>query len=252
MIAMLLTAGNLVCGTLALALLTVPPVLGWGGPYTATAVWTLVLAGVLDAVDGPLARRLHRRRITWGAEFDALADLVSFAVAPAVLAVTTAPRALVVSLAAAGTGFVLAGAWRLARHIRTGPRPGAGRFEGMPVTGAGLLLCAWWLFGQETGLGRTFPFGAGLLMVSGAALMVSRIPYEKFPELGGTTPRERVKWALSALVVTAIALRPALVGLPVALLYTASGPFNALRHAARRPVRGYLDFFEKKGGPDEP
>ncbi len=251
MIAMLLTAGNLVCGTVALALLTVPPVMGWGGPYTATAVWTLVLAGVLDAVDGPVARRLHRRRISWGAEFDALADLVSFAVAPAVLAVTTAPPTLVVSLAAAGTGFVLAGAWRLARHIRTGPRPGAGRFEGMPVTGAGLLLCAGWLFAHETGLGRFFPVGAGLLMVIGAALMVSRIPYEKFPELGGTTPRERVKWGVSALVVTAIALRPSLVGLPVALLYAASGPFTALRNAARMPVGEGLDL-EKKGGSDEP
>ena len=251
MIALLLTGGNLICGTLALALLTMPPVLGLGVPQADTAVWLLVWAGVLDAVDGPIARRLRDNRITWGAEFDALADLVSFAVAPAVLVATTSPLPLAVFTVGAGAGFVLAGAWRLARFLRTGQRAGPGRFEGMPTTGAGLLICAWWLFSHETGQGAFFPAGAALLMAAGALLMVSRIRYEKFPELGRTTPRERVKWAVSALAVTAIALHPALLGLPVALLYTASGPFNALREAARMTAREDLGL-EAKGGRDEP
>jgi len=251
LIAGLLTAANLLCGVAALGLTTVPAYLGWPGPWVPTAVWLIVLAGIVDAVDGPVARRLGSGRMTWGAEFDALADIVSFAVAPAVLVVAASPpSALPVVLPAAGI-FVLAGAWRLARFLRTGPGVGRGRFAGMPVTGAGLLVAAWWLFTRELDQEGLFPAGAVGAMSVTALLMVSRLPYDKFPELGGWGRREQVKRVISALAVTAIAVRPALVGLPVALLYTLSGPVAALLGRQRAPG-GEAVMEQMKGGPDEP
>ena len=224
--ALLLTAGNLFFGFLAIGLVVLPQTVGWGNPQLETAVWCIVLAGLFDAIDGPVARHTHSVKAVWGREFDALADLVSFGVAPAVLLGAALPAAFRGAAIAAGAVYVTAGAWRLARFLREAPTV-RGRFTGMPITAAGLMLAAYWLFEHAT-RENVDPLSALLLFAFSALLMASRISFDKFPEFGLPDRRNRVKWVIAVAGVVAIGSKPTLTGLPVALLYAAHGPVRAL------------------------
>src|SRR5665213_1405929 len=92
----LMTAGNLFCGFVAVIkciqarLITdggeyamSHPMVSWSALYTQ-AVWLILGAVVFDSLDGRLAR-MGGRESLFGAEFDSLADVVSFGVAPALM-----------------------------------------------------------------------------------------------------------------------------------------------------------------------
>jgi CDP-diacylglycerol--serine O-phosphatidyltransferase len=143
------TIGNLLCGFYAV-LATVK-----GGifdlDYAARAIGFAI---VFDAFDGFVARATHTNT-EFGKQFDSLADMVSFGVAPAILAYTWGVRTIaqsdvpearhiydlawVVSLA-----FALCCAWRLARFNVHGMAPAGGLryFVGMPTPGAAGMIAA--------------------------------------------------------------------------------------------------------------
>ncbi len=108
------------------------------------AGWMIVWCGLLDVLDG-LAARLLNATSTFGAEFDSMADLVSFGVAPAVLVFSAGMDIGGVNfdtgsfwvLSIAAGVFVLAGAMRLARFNLTSDEPRTGWFLGIPITAAG-------------------------------------------------------------------------------------------------------------------
>jgi CDP-diacylglycerol--serine O-phosphatidyltransferase len=108
------------------------------------AAWMVVWCGLLDTMDGVAARVLNATS-SFGAEFDSMAVLVSFGVAPAMLVfnlglqygqVELDTGQFWVLLAACGV-FVLAGAMRLARFNLTSDVPHGGWFTGIPITAAG-------------------------------------------------------------------------------------------------------------------
>lgn len=159
------------------------------------AVAAILLAGVLDLLDGGMARLL-RAGSKLGAELDSLADLVSFGVAPAVMVYAWTMHS------AGGIGWVpsllfcACSALRLARFniTRDDPAdpPGAySYFTGLPTPGAaGILLLPMLLWFQ-------FPDGPfngillnGVFTVVAALLMVSRIP--TFSLKGGHIPNRYV------------------------------------------------------------
>lgn len=86
----LFTAGNLFCGFLAIIRCVQAKygsMLGFSSvavDYYTQGVWFIVLAAIFDLIDGRVAR-VSGRLSLFGAEFDSLADLVSFGVAPALL-----------------------------------------------------------------------------------------------------------------------------------------------------------------------
>lgn len=96
----------------------------------------IVLAAVLDRMDGILARR-YNAVSDFGKEFDSLADLVSFGVAPAsLLYLVLMEEWSTAGLVCFGL-FTLCGALRLARFNVTGSTT---HFQGVPITAAGSLL----------------------------------------------------------------------------------------------------------------
>ena len=108
------------------------------------AAWLIVWCGLLDTMDG-VAARVLKATSSFGAEFDSMADLVSFGVAPAILifnlglqygGVELETGLFWVLLLACGV-FVLAGAMRLARFNLTSETPHGGWFTGIPITAAG-------------------------------------------------------------------------------------------------------------------
>src|SRR5213078_373225 len=108
----LLTTGNLFCGFFAL-LLTVD------GRYTE-ATLAIFVAMIMDMLDGRVAR-LMKATSQFGVEYDSLADVVSFGVAPAFLLYSFALRDLGRPAWFAAFLFVICGALRLARfNVQTG------------------------------------------------------------------------------------------------------------------------------------
>lgn len=108
------------------------------------AGWMIVWCGLLDVLDG-LAARLLKATSNFGAEFDSMADLVAFGVAPGMLmlqagmqlgGVQVGSQSFAVLMLAIGV-FVLAGASRLARFNLSTGKPSTGWFAGIPITAAG-------------------------------------------------------------------------------------------------------------------
>lgn len=154
------------------------------------AAWLIVWCGLLDTMDG-LAARLLKATSDFGAEFDSMADLVSFGVAPGVLVfnaglqlggVEVESGQFWVLLLACGV-FVLAGAMRLARfNVGTGT-PGKGWFTGVPITaaGGGLLssMVLVLLYHQDTSSVLPLHLYLPIVMFILAILMISRLRFPK-------------------------------------------------------------------------
>ena len=112
------------------------------------AAWLIIWCGLIDTIDG-LVARLLKATSNFGAEFDSMADLISFGVAPSVLVLNAGIEIGGVEfdsgqfwvLAASCIAFALTGAMRLVRfNLSTAIRP-KGWFLGIPITvaGGGLL-----------------------------------------------------------------------------------------------------------------
>jgi len=142
------TVANLLCGYYAvLATLEGQPA------AFDNAARAIGFAIIFDALDGRVARAMHTNS-EFGKEFDSLADIVSFGIAPAFLAYAWGVRAGAVADALPGFHLVQLGwligffyvvccAWRLARFNIQGMAPGGGRyFVGMPTPAAAGMIAA--------------------------------------------------------------------------------------------------------------
>jgi CDP-diacylglycerol---serine O-phosphatidyltransferase len=154
------------------------------------AAWMIVWCGLLDVMDG-LTARLLKATSSFGAEFDSMADLVAFGVAPAMLVLQAGMQiggidpgtgGFPVLLGASGI-FVLAGAMRLARFNLSSHKPVRGWFSGVPITaaGGGLTATAVILLARYDGVAESLPLHLylPLLMAALALLMVSTLRFPK-------------------------------------------------------------------------
>jgi CDP-diacylglycerol--serine O-phosphatidyltransferase len=154
------------------------------------AGWMIVWCGLLDVLDG-LAARLLKATSDFGAEFDSMADLVSFGVAPGMLVlqagmsaggVEVDTGAFWVLLVSVGV-FVLGGAMRLARFNLATDKPRTGWFTGIPITvaGGGLVSTCVILLVRYEEIAAAMPLHAYLpiFMFVLALGMVSNIRFPK-------------------------------------------------------------------------
>ncbi len=154
------------------------------------AAWLIVWCGLLDTMDG-LAARLLKATSSFGAEFDSMADLVSFGVAPAMLVFNAGLQIAGVDLesgqfwvllTACGV-FVLAGAMRLARFNLDTDKPRTGWFAGVPITacGGGLVSSMILVLIHHDDIASLLPLHLYLpiIMFVLAILMVSRLRFPK-------------------------------------------------------------------------
>jgi CDP-diacylglycerol--serine O-phosphatidyltransferase len=128
----------------------------------AGAVLAVAVAATLDALDGLVARRLSCEG-GFGRNLDSLADLVAFAVAPALMLLRGPAEAVAILGPGVCLVFVLASAWRLARFPLVGDRH---HFVGLPVPPAGLLVAATALLAPPAWLALALTLVLALLMVS--------------------------------------------------------------------------------------
>ena len=154
------------------------------------AGWMIVWCGLLDVLDG-LAARLLNATSSFGAEFDSMADLVSFGVAPAILmmnagmqigGIELGSEQFWVLLLACGV-FVLCGAMRLARFNLTSDQPSGGWFVGIPITavGGGMVSSIVIVMSRHEPLVESMPLQLyiPIVMFVFAIMMVSRLRFPK-------------------------------------------------------------------------
>jgi len=169
------------------------------------ASWFIVFAGILDSLDGRLAR-LSKTGTRFGAELDSLVDIVSFGVAPAFLMYQ-------LNFAAAGGAawifcffYVMGAAIRLARFNITQAGTAKTYFIGLPSPAAGMTLATYYPFTQtdlyQNALSDLpWPHLLTFLMIILTILMVSNVHYATLPRAGFRSGRGVLGLATLLLIV---------------------------------------------------
>ena len=191
----------------------------------ATAAVFIGVATVLDVLDGRIAR-LAGAASEFGGEFDSLADVISFGVAPAVLVFAWGLEPLGRLGWAVGFLYVTATALRLARFNVQADSPDKRFFIGMPSPGAaGVLVSTVFAWPDGFGIPQA-PVVALAMVLVPALMMVSRIRFRAF---GALTLRPRSSFLVLlqfAFLIAVIAVQPELVLFIMAYSYLASGPIG--------------------------
>jgi CDP-diacylglycerol---serine O-phosphatidyltransferase len=211
----LLTMGNMFCGYACV-------VYAMRGEYETAAPF-IGFAIVLDMLDGRIAR-LTGTSSAFGVEFDSLADVISFGMAPAILAFQWGLSPLGRLGWAAGFLFVAAAAMRLARfNIQSASGGDKRYFVGMPSPAAAAIPAAT-VFAYPYGLPdyrEALPALAMVLLP--AMLMVSTIKFRSFKNLAAPTRRPyRVLLLIAAAYILVTALHRYVL-VVAAYAYLASG-----------------------------
>jgi CDP-diacylglycerol---serine O-phosphatidyltransferase len=221
----LFTVGNLFCGYLSL----------WcsiRGTFETAAV-LIIAAGILDALDGRVARMTHSTS-KFGEEYDSLADLVSFGVAPAVLAYSWGLADFHRLGWMASFLFVVCGSMRLARFNIQTHVADKRYFVGLPIPAAAGAIATIVLATPERLVSRVWMGGLLGLTIVLSYLMISTIRYRSFKDLD--LKRRRPAWILPAIAlffaIVAFQPEPALAAL--ALVFVLSGPIGKLAGLFRR------------------
>ncbi len=226
----MLTVGNMFCGWACI-------VYAMRGDYVTAAPF-VAFAMILDTLDGRVAR-MTGATSEFGVEFDSLADVISFGVAPAVLVFTWGLEALGRLGWAVGFLFITAAAMRLARFNIQGKGGDRRYFIGMPSPAAASVLAAT-VFAYPSGLEgvREAVLALPVVLVP-AALMVSRIRYRSFNALTPGRRHSYLTLLVIAGIIAAIAIHPQIVLLLMAYTYLASGLIGVVISRARvRPPAG--------------
>lgn len=195
----LFTTANMFCGFLCI-------IKAMEGNYVHAA-WLVIIGIVFDSMDGRVAR-FTRSTSNFGIEYDSLSDLVSFGLAPALIAYLWALEPF------GRLGWLLAflytvcGALRLARfNVMVGVVP-KGYFQGLPSPMAACAVATAVLFYSE--LRFEFPRHLLILPVTlvAATLMVSSIRFASFKEFRMNRENSFGVFAVVVLVMTLIAVKP--------------------------------------------
>ena len=213
----LFTAGNLMCGFFSI-------VSTFNGRYVQAALF-IIFAHLLDGIDG-YAARLTKTTSHFGVEFDSLADVVSFGLAPAILVYFWAlvPWGNWGWLAACT--YVLCGALRLSRFNVQAHNPARSHFVGLPIpVAAEMIVATVFLYYYLGGEGAPNKQITLLLVIYGlAVLMVSNFQY--FSLKNADLKKRRSVWMLvcAIIVIKLIVVAPQIMFFTIVLLYTLSGP----------------------------
>ena len=224
----LMTVSNLLCGYASVVYST-------RGDFDTAAV-LLGIAMVVDTLDGFFARLTHSQS-AFGAELDSLADVVSFGVAPAILAFTWGLWPLGRLGWAAGFIYVTAAALRLARFNIQSATGDKKYFAGLPspaaasVTASTVFMYPWGL--QDP---RVAGLALPMVLVPGF-LMVSTIRFRSLKAVDVGWRRSYVVVFLGAVAIALVASHPrlALVVLSYSYIIWSVAGF-ALARLRRRPA----------------
>lgn len=222
----LFTMGNMFCGYLCV-LYSIRGEFDIAAPLIGVAV-------VLDMLDGRIAR-MTGTATAFGVEFDSLADVISFGIAPAVMTFMWGLQPLQRLGWAAGFIYLSAAALRLARfNIQSVKSTDKRHFVGMPSPAAAALPASTVFFYPSGIEDPRWALVALALMVVPAVLMVSTIRFNSFKTIDTQQRRSYKVLALVAIIIAVIQLHPSSVLLALAYLYLLTGLVGAAWGRLRR------------------
>ena len=248
----LLTAGNLFCGFVALTkIVEADPATDNYVSQIYLALIFILLACVCDLFDGRVAR-WGGAESPFGREFDSLADLISFGVAPAFLVHRIVLRDVFVQHPELGwfiaSIYLICGAFRLARFNVLSLQPGgSGReFVGFPIPSAAALVASLTLFIMWVEE-KDFPKGKWrfllpVLLLFLSWMMVSQVRYPSFKSLNLRATRTFTKTLVAILFVGCVViLREKILVFILPLFFTAYLIYGFVRPRISRAWRREIE-----------
>jgi CDP-diacylglycerol--serine O-phosphatidyltransferase len=227
-----LTTANLFCGFYAI-------IAALREDFYQAAIAILV-AVVFDGLDGKVAR-LTKTTSNFGVEYDSLADLLSFGLAPSLILYLWALEPVGRFGWIAAFIFVICGALRLARfNVQVGQSPGF-HFTGLPIPAAAGMVASLILLGKDIiAFAEPQPVVTLGIACGLAFLMISNIKYRSFKNmrLKGRHPN----WLILMIIPTfALIFKPELLIFAVFVVYIVSGPVEqvVVHHRLMRESRAH-------------
>jgi CDP-diacylglycerol--serine O-phosphatidyltransferase len=245
----LFTVGNIFCAYFSV-------ISTLNGKWDQAAI-AIGVGYILDGLDGRVAR-LTGTSTEFGAQLDSLADVLTFGIAPAILAFAwgidwmggakgpvlnaLVPNPIEQHVRSAGWlmtfSFVICGALRLARFNVQAQKPvdssSKRYFVGLPIpAGAGLIAAVVHYFKNPINNVGTSMLWCLLIGLT-AFLMISTVRYHNFKELGIVSRRPRVALVVAAMSIGLIFRYSEEMLLLLAVVYVSSGPVAKLVHVVRK------------------
>jgi len=207
------------------------------GDFESAAI-AIFIAMIMDGLDGRIARMTNTQS-DFGAEYDSLADMVSFGLAPALVIFQWS----LIDMGKVGwmVAFVYAacGALRLARFNTQIGIEDKRYFQGLPSPAAAACLAGWVWAGTSNGVAPSVMIAVALpLTFFCGLLMVSTVRYYSFKELDLHGKVPFVVMLALVLVFALIATDPPLILFSIFVLYALSGPvFTIIKLRQHRSER---------------
>lgn len=217
------------------------------GEYEKAAV-AILISGILDGLDGRIAR-LTGTSSKFGVEYDSLADLIAFGLAPGLLIFTWALRPFGRYGWLAAFLFVVCGALRLARFNVQITTIESKRFNGLPIPAAAAmvstLVLMFFYLGKGTESVKHITVLALVYIL--AFLMISNVKFYSFKEFN---MKQRMPFRLLVgliFLLIAIAAQPVVIPFILSLSYVISGPITTILDRRKKlPVKVPDSYTKKK------
>ena len=219
------TSLNLFCGFYAV-------IASINDKFVAASI-AIIIGIMFDIMDGKIARATNTNS-KFGIEYDSLADLISFGLAPGIMIYLWALRPLGRIGWLAAFLFMACGALRLARFNSQIGIVSSDHFVGLPIPAAAGMSATTVLFCHKFGMaGKINPIFIMVLLYLLSFLMVSTIKYNSFkkPELFRKMNFNVLVAVI--LILIFIAAQPSIALFLLGLTYIISGPFTTLRNHRR-------------------
>lgn len=234
-----LTTGALFAGVYSI-------IAGINGEYITAAV-AIGVAGLLDGLDGRVARMTNTQS-EFGVQYDSLSDMISFGLAPAILAFNWSLQSLGdVSPLAGKLGWLAAfvyiacAALRLARFNAQAGGDDRSHFQGLASPAAALTLAATVWFFEDSGVaGESVRWLIWAETVAIGLLMFSNVRYFSFKTIA-TNEKVPITWLfVLVLALVLFAINPPLVAVAIGVIYITSGLIHTLNGRRKRQARRAL------------
>ncbi len=197
--------------------------------------WLILLALVFDGLDGRVARMTNTTS-QFGVEFDSLADIISFGIAPAMLLYFFVGYEFGRFGILVSALYVIFGAIRLARFNISTAKTDPNVFIGLPIPTAAVFVSMWILLFNKYTL-QDYSVILLFLALGVAILMVSNFRYPSFKKVELDKPMV-FKSMIMLMLTTSLLYLYSAEGFAIVILgYTLYGPVISLKHLNMRKIK---------------
>ena len=215
----LFTTGNVFCGFYSF-------IAALNNQYYIAA-WAIVLAIVFDFLDGRIAR-MTKTTSAFGKQYDSLADIISFGMAPAFLSYSWVLKPFGRVGWMAAFLFLLCGALRLARFNVTKPDIQGQYFIGLPTPAAAAVIASIIIAFEDLFGTKAHPGIMVAVVYILAFLMVSNIKYPAFKKFEFRKRVSFTRFLLVILVIYVLATIPKIGLFVISFAYLLVGPIKLM------------------------